>query len=94
MAPLPLAVLSLLGTRSTEPTALAAVFIALAFGLRFLRYRGRGRRGGPWGGGPGNSGGRPPEDAPMQWDIRKPAQEPTQQSDGATSEEHNPPSDL
>ena len=106
MAPLPphlpTAVLSLLGGgASGEPTYFVVVIFALAIGLRVLRARNRGRRRGQWGGGP--TGGRPGNtgggggsagDAPVQWDIRKPAQGPTQQSDGAVSEESNPPSDL
>lgn len=87
---------ALLGSHSTEPTAVAVVFIALAIGLRFLRFRTRGRRGGPWGGGPTGGGGRggTPDNATTHWDIRKPVQGPAQQGDGAVSEEQNPPSDL
>jgi hypothetical protein len=85
--------LALLAGHSAEPTALAVVFIVLAVGLRFLRFRTRGgrRRGGPWGGGQTGGGGTG-GDQPVQWDIRKtPEPEPTPD---AVSEEQNPPSDL
>ncbi|HUE07150.1 MAG TPA: hypothetical protein VMP41_06965 [Acidimicrobiales bacterium] len=82
------------GGRSGTSLPLAAVFIALAIGLRVLRARGRHGPGGPWHGGP--RGGGPPggtgSDQPVQWDIRK-APQPEATPD-ASSEEHNPPSDL
>ena len=82
------------GGHSGTSLPLAAVFIALAIGLRVLRARGRGR-GGPWRGGPGGPGGPPGDtgsDQPVQWDIRK-TPEPEATPD-ASSEEQNPPSDL
>jgi hypothetical protein len=82
-----------LGGRSGTSLPLAAVFIALAIGLRVLRSRGRGGRGGPsHGGPPGGGSGGTRSDPPVQWDIRK-APEPEATPD-ASSEEQNPPSDL
>ncbi len=89
---------ALLVGHSTQPTALAVVFIVLAIGLRFLQFRARGRRGGrgSWGGG--SIGGGPRggngtgNDPPVQWDIRKPSEPEASQE--PSSEEHNPPNDL
>ncbi len=79
-----------LGGHSGTSLPLAAVFIALAIGLRVLRARGRGGRNGPWHGG--RTGGGTGSDQPVQWDIRK-EPEPEATPD-APSDEHNPPSDL
>jgi hypothetical protein len=79
------------GGHSGTSLPLAAIFIALAIGLRVLRARGRGR-GGPSHGGPPGGGGGTGSEPPVQWDIRK-APEPEATPD-APSEEQNPPSDL
>ncbi len=86
-----------LGGHSGTSLPLAAVFIALAIGLRVLRARGRGGRSGPWHGRPPGDTG---SDQPVQWDIRKapepeatPEETPEATPDAAR-EEHNPPSDL
>jgi hypothetical protein len=78
-----------LGGHSGTSLPLAAVFIALAIGLRVLRARGRRGPGGPWHGGP--RGGGTGSDQPVQWDVRK-APEPEATPD-ASSEEQNPPDD-
>lgn len=87
-----------LGGHSNTPLPLAAVFIAVALGMRVLRARGRGGRHGPPHGGPPGAGTG--IDPPMQWDIRK-APEPEATPEAApdawpevSSEEQNPPSDL
>jgi hypothetical protein len=85
-----------LGGHSNEPTAYAVIFIVLAVGLRFLRYRTRGGRGGQWGGrgrdGPPANDGGSAEQPPIQWDIRK-SSTPIEDAPGS-SEEHNPPGDV
>jgi hypothetical protein len=78
------------GGHSGTSLPLAAVFIALAIGLRVLRARGRRGPGGPRHGRP-TSGGTGSHE-PVQWDVRK-RPEPKAPPD-ASSEERDPPSNL
>lgn len=96
-----------LGGHSSGSPAVAVLFIGFALVMAVLRSRARGGGRGPFGRGPhggagrpggGQWGSRPPDDTPVQWDIRKPD---AQGEDAAgdvpgerSSDVQNPPSDL
>jgi hypothetical protein len=90
------------GGHSTEPYWVAIPIFVLFAIMRVMRARGGGSRGrGPGGGTWGNGSTGSKDDPPIQWDIRKPAQNdaqpdapPADAPIETPSEEHNPPSDL
>jgi hypothetical protein len=100
-----------LGGHSTGSPAIAVLFIGFALVMAVLRSRARGGGGGPFGRGPRGGGGppgggqwgsRPPDDTPVQWDIRKPDTQGEDASSDASRDAssersgdgQNPPSDL
>jgi len=96
-----------LGGHSTGSPAIAVLFIGFALVMAVLRSRAGGGGRGPFGRGPGGGNGspgggqwgsRPPDDTPVQWDIRKPdaagENAPRDAPSEGQSDVQNPPSDL